>query len=217
MANLPLSHRLQPLVRLDGDWLRCAEPNCGDRAYWGRFRPTDFVLAKVQAHRAKVHGAAGRPQRRNAAARAVAIEPAALAALAAAAVELARTQPRLGQGVARTVVALGPDFVAKLAGGRILAASEGAKHNLAEWRDYHAADASVQPWLCPPVLCAPDGAWLIARRASDVGHMPWSAYERVLSAIGHRVNDLHRQNVGMLDGRPVAVDYGFGIDGSVRL
>src|SRR5262245_9622448 len=160
MPQLPLTHRLQSLVRLDGNWLRCREPNCGDRAYWGKHRPTEWVLVKVQAHRAKVHGAP-KPKR------AKPPEAAPLDdALVEAAVELARAaNDHIGRGVARTVVALGSHHVVKLAGGRMLAPSEGAKHNLAEWRDYHLAEPSVRKYLCPPVRCAPDGAWLIARRA----------------------------------------------------
>jgi len=39
----------------DGKWLHC--PQCS-KAYWGAFRPTDFVKGKFDAHCAKAHGAA---------------------------------------------------------------------------------------------------------------------------------------------------------------
>jgi hypothetical protein len=56
MAHLP-NTRL-PLVRPtdDGKWLRC--PQCS-KAYWGAFRPTDFVLDKLNAHLDKAHKAQG--------------------------------------------------------------------------------------------------------------------------------------------------------------
>jgi len=39
----------------DGKWLHC--PQCS-KAYWGAFRPTDFVRGKFDAHCAKAHKAA---------------------------------------------------------------------------------------------------------------------------------------------------------------
>jgi len=43
-----------PNTRADGAWIRCAD--C-DSAYWGAFRPTDWIQTKLQAHRRKAHGA----------------------------------------------------------------------------------------------------------------------------------------------------------------
>jgi hypothetical protein len=215
------------LLRRDGEWLRCAEPHCGDRAFWGAWRPAAFLRVKVAAHRAKMHNgaaAAGRPQRRVAAA--AAALPAGmtadmLAALAAAAVELARTQAWMGNmGIARRVKALGPKFVVKFAagqmhhtGGRV----DGRKHNQQEWADFHAAPADLRKWLCPPILIAPDGEWMIVRRAELVGHVPHDQYTRLRAALRGKVEDLHLNNVGMLDGEPVAIDYGFGVGRAVRI
>src|SRR5215467_8035560 len=111
MANVH-SPLIRSLVREDGGWLRCSEANCP--AYWGSFRPTAWIQAKAQAHRAKAHGAprvarpAVRPQRRNAAAAHAALVPPpaqggvlvneeALAALRAA---------KLGEGIARAGYAM---------------------------------------------------------------------------------------------------------------
>src|SRR5215471_10920058 len=54
MAHLPNTQL--PTVRPseDGKWLRC--PKCS-KAYWGAFRPTDFVLDKLNTHLEKAHKA----------------------------------------------------------------------------------------------------------------------------------------------------------------
>ena len=49
MANVSFLRRSP-----DGKWLHC--PQCS-RAYWGAFRPTDFVRAKFDAHTARAHKA----------------------------------------------------------------------------------------------------------------------------------------------------------------
>lgn len=89
IVNLAQHSSLAAFVRLDGKWLRCAA--CGD-AYWGAFRDTAWVKAKLAAHRAKAHGdaapKAARPQRRKAAAK-VAAAPAPPKALAPASDPLA--------------------------------------------------------------------------------------------------------------------------------
>jgi hypothetical protein len=223
--NVPAS--LAPLLRRDGEWLRCAEPNCGDRAFWGIFRNADFLRVKVQAHRAKVHAGraarpqAGRPQRRAAAAGAQGAAPLGLdvnvlAQLAEAAAALAtQHEPKLGQGIARKVVALGPNLVCKIGMPHGMM-GDGRKHNLAEARDYAAAPAHVKPWLCPVVACSPEGTWLIARRASDVGMVSDADRKRLRSALAGVVDDLHGANIGLLDGKPVAIDYGFGLNQPVR-
>jgi hypothetical protein len=58
MAHLPNS--AFPAVRPspDGKWLRC--PQCSE-AYWGAFRPTDFILAKLTAHVERKHKAPAAP------------------------------------------------------------------------------------------------------------------------------------------------------------
>ena len=41
-------------VRPDGAWIRCAQ--C-DQAYWGSFRPTDWILPRLDRHVRKAHPA----------------------------------------------------------------------------------------------------------------------------------------------------------------
>src|SRR4030095_13954299 len=57
MARL-LASDLAPLLRHDGEWLRCAQQGCD--AYWGQFRSWTWLRAKVGDHAARKH--AGRPQ-----------------------------------------------------------------------------------------------------------------------------------------------------------
>jgi hypothetical protein len=54
MAHFP--NTALPLARLsaDGKWLKC--PACSN-AYWGAFRPTDFITAKLAAHTERKHKA----------------------------------------------------------------------------------------------------------------------------------------------------------------
>jgi hypothetical protein len=174
---------------------------CGDKAYWGAFRPTAWVLEKAQAHHARVHGGAapqGRPQRRNAAARpqaGVLVDASVLAALQGR---------KLGQGIARQGFALGDMVLKRAINGR-------AEHNRNEWDAYHAVPAHVREWLCPPLAIAPDGSWLLVRKAENVGNCTNEQLSAVRRAIGHLFQDLHAGNIGMLDGHPVATDYGFGL------
>lgn len=207
MARIaPLPTDLRPLVRLDGEWLRCAAAGCGDRAFWGAFRPTAFVLAKAQDHWRRIHGAqqrkakpaaAARPQRRN----------------AAAAVGLGVSMPplgkRLGQGVARVGYELDGEYIIKVA-------KQGqAKHNLAEARIYASAPANVRKFLCPVLAVHPKGEWIIMRKAQMAESLGWhkadSIRDAVADAIGDWCHDLHGGNVGLVDGQPVATDYAGGM------
>ena len=195
---------LFPLVRHDGAWLRCVEPQCD--AYWGDFRPTAWVAAKAQQHAAKAHGAkapraqAGRPQRRAAAA------PAPDAGLIAAAVAavLALGPGRLGRGVSREVFPFGPEHVLKVA----YDPSQG--HNLAEANAYAKAPAWARPLLAPVVAHDPAGKWLLMRKADRVGKATWSDADTLSAALRFKVQDLHTGNIGWLDGRWVAIDYAGG-------
>src|SRR5262245_53449307 len=53
MANI-LNFRTGVRLSADGKWIHCAQ--CSG-AYWGAFRPTDFVQGKLTAHLAKKHAA----------------------------------------------------------------------------------------------------------------------------------------------------------------
>src|SRR5262245_15077608 len=53
MANI-LNFRTGVRLSPDGKWIACSQ--CS-KAYWGAFRPTDFVNGKLAAHVAKAHKA----------------------------------------------------------------------------------------------------------------------------------------------------------------
>jgi hypothetical protein len=195
---------IAPLVRHDGEWLRCAEPNCP--AYWGAFRPTAWVAVKAQAHAAKAHGArparpqAGRPQRRAQGADAGLL--AAVDAFVAAHVGGAK---RLGRGVSREVYPFGPEYVIKIAHDP----TEG--HNLAEAKVWASAPDWARKHLCPVLAHDPKGVWLLMRRAERVGEATWGeakAFGR--NELRDRIGDMHEQNVAWLDGHMVAIDYAGG-------
>lgn len=187
---------LVPVLRLDGAWLRC--PDCDD-AFWGAHRPTDFVQVKLDAHRVKAHGAAGRPQRRAAAAKAPQAAPQAAAGLLVNEGILAG----LGAGVARRGFAAGDVILKRAHSGQ-------EAHNLAEYRGFMSAPAHIRRWLCPVIACAPDGSWLLMRKAERVGRCESRDVERVQVALDKWVRDLHRGNIGLVDGQPVATDYAGG-------
>src|SRR5262245_22009521 len=212
MAAQPLHPPLAALVRADGAWLRCRVQGCGDRAYWGAFRPTAWVLEKAAAHAARVHGAAPvkapRPQRRNAAAPAAAAprvieQGGVLVNLDALAALQGRKR---GEGIARQVF----DMAGTV---RKIAKRGQANHNLAEWHSYMSAPAHLRQWLAAPVMMAADGSWLIAREAEGVGQMAHGDRTLVRDAIGQWCGDLHEFNLGYVDGHPVAIDYADGFNG----
>jgi len=213
MAHIPpqVPPSVAQFLRRDGDWLRCNEVGCGDRAFWGIFRDGDFLRVKVGQHRAKMHAGrpqraqAGRPQRRAAAEAAQAAPVGGVLVNAAALAALQGN--RVGQGVAR----IGFDMPGTI---RKVARPGCEKHNLAEWASYMQAPADVQPWLCPPLLCAADGSWIIVRKAERVGHVDRADHRELckkLEPLG--VRDLHEGNSGYVDGHVVATDYAQGFDG----
>lgn len=190
----------------DGEgWFRCRQ--CPD-AFWGEANATAVVLAKAERHEHKAHGAAqgGRPQRRNVAVAAVADAAVDVSALVGVLFELARSGSlqRLGAGIARTGYLAGP-YVLKVAH------SGAERHNLAEWQSYQSAPAHLRKWLCPALAVAPDGAWILMRKAQM--HPDWRACEQVEDALGAYVGDLHGGNIGIVDGQPVATDYADGFAG----
>ena len=199
---------IAPLVRHDGEWLRCAEPNCP--AYWGAFRPTAWVAVKAQAHMAKAHGArpaaAGlRPQRRAAAAAAQGAPDGAMLAVIDAFVKAhIGGAKRLGRGVSREVFPFGPEYVIKIAHDP----TEG--HNAAEAEAWATAPAEMRKYLAPVLAHDPKGVWLLMRAATRVGEATFRDCDRLQTALNGKIGDLHSANLGWLDGRWVAIDYAGG-------
>lgn len=198
---------IAPLVREDGPWLRCVEPNCP--AYWGVFRPTVWVFAKAQQHAAKAHGArpakaqAGRPQRRAAGAEG-APDGAMLAVIDAFVKAHIGGARRLGRGVSREVFPFGPEYVIKIAHD----ATEG--HNVAEAEAWATAPAEMRKHLAPVLAHDPKGVWLLMRAATRVNECSGRDRDRLADNLGHKIGDLHEGNIGWLDGRWVAIDYAGG-------
>lgn len=188
-------------LRADGAWIRCC-----DSGYWGAFRPTAWIVGRAERHIRKAH--------KGAVAQAVAAvvaeagadadaPPLAKAILAAVgADEITLALRRLGGGVARQGFDFGP-FCLKVArrGTR--------QHNLNERAFWDSAPAHIREWLCPVVACAEDGSWLLVRKAERVGNLTWDERSAVVDALDAYVWDLHSGNMGMVDGHPVATDYGF--------
>lgn len=194
---------LVPALRADGAWLHC--PDC-DGAFWGAHRPTDFVQVKLDAHRVKAHGAAGRPQRRNAQPKAQVGAPDAglLACITAFVAAHVGGAKRLGAGVSREVFDFGPDHVIKIA------SDPQAGHNAAEAKAWANAPAWAKPFLAPVLAVDPKGKWLLMSRATRIGEASNAQQDAVAAGLHYKIGDLHRHNVGWLDGRWVAIDYAGG-------
>lgn len=105
----------------------------------------------------------------------------------------------LGEGAFRKVYAHAQDpaLVVKIEEG------EGHFQNVIEWSVWQQAPADLRRWLAPCVAISPMGTVLMQRRCE-----PLRASElppRVPSIL----TDLKISNWGLLDGRPVCLDYGF--------
>lgn len=209
MARL-LASDLLPLLRHDGEWLRCASTGCD--AYWGQFRSWTFLRVKLADHRARKHAgrplaAGNRPQRRAAGIPAQGAQaPAGLLAIVDAFVDAhVGGAAMLGRGVARKGYEFGPTHVLKIA-------HHGEEsHNLAEYAAYQAAPDWAKPHLAPAVAVHPQGRWLLVVRAARVGEATWGECQSVTDALRGKVRDLHPGNIGWLNGRWVATDYAGGM------
>ena len=88
--------------------------------------------------------------------------------------------------------------------------TRGQCHNLKErdfWRSY---PAPAREHLCPCYFCLPFGLFSIMRRAA---HLPdddpnGTDYHNLLTAKGYRGFDSKTDNLGMIDGQLVILDYG---------
>jgi hypothetical protein len=109
---------------------------------------------------------------------------------------------RLGQGVAREVYVLktDPGYVVKFEVGSI-ENNRGDFQNAREWDVWHCAPPSAKRWLAPCDSISIHGTILIQRRVTPLLEPP----RMVPEWINH---DLHCNNWGVINGRPVIVDYG---------
>lgn len=106
---------------------------------------------------------------------------------------------RLGNGVSRHVYDLGDGAVIKIP------FRNDEWINLREAQVWSDADTALRPHLAPVLAVSPTGSWLVMRKASDVGS--WQRADRLHDAVGGRIGDLHGNNVGVVDGRDVIIDY----------
>ena len=105
---------------------------------------------------------------------------------------------RLGFGVDREVYVYRPDprLVIKLQVG------EYDFQNVAEWNLWVNASAALRKHLAPVHDISPTGAVLLQARCEPCPeHLIPAKMPKVLA-------DLHKDNLGLYEGRPVAVDYG---------
>ncbi len=116
---------------------------------------------------------------------------------------------RLGQGVSRTVYALGEDHVLKVDrpdGGKSWAG--GCADELSVWEN---ADTLIRDYLAP-IVAAGDG-WLVMERCDLAGC--YVDTDELEDALREWTGDLHIDNVGRrrTDGELVALDYAFPAQG----
>lgn len=105
----------------------------------------------------------------------------------------------LGEGIARKVYAcrIAPQYVIKLE-----YTQDPDFQNVAEWEMWHAAPARLKKWLAPVYDISTDGKALLMARCDPC---PEHMYPKRLPKI---LDDMHRGNIGLYEGRPVAMDYG---------
>jgi hypothetical protein len=107
----------------------------------------------------------------------------------------------LGGGVARKtfVCALDPQWVVKV---------EYNTHdfqNIAEWHLWSFSTEALRQWLAPCWCISPNGRILIQKRCEPITR------DRLPKKVPGVLDDLHEGNWGWLDGRPVALDYGYNL------
>lgn len=104
----------------------------------------------------------------------------------------------LGSGVDRHtyVLAINDAFVVKVQHG------EGDFQNIAEWELWRTASDGLKKYLAPCLQISRGGRALVQRRCEPCPtHMLPTSLPKVLG-------DLHADNIGLLEGRPVVMDYG---------
>lgn len=109
--------------------------------------------------------------------------------------------PRLGSGVDREVFPwYGPDTDQKLVVK--LAYGEYDFQNVAEWQLWQEATPNLRQWLAPVRGISPGGRalWMVYCEPCPSHLLPLK-----MPAV---LRDLHRDNIGLYEGRPVALDYG---------
>lgn len=104
----------------------------------------------------------------------------------------------IGSGIARDAYVLktDPKFVVKIE------TSKRDFQNIAEWTLWNEAPGMLQMWLAEVTHISDCGRLLIQRRAEPITE------DRLPKKVPAVLADLHKDNWGWLDGRPVAIDFG---------
>lgn len=74
--------------------------------------------------------------------------------------------------------------------------------NVAEWEMWQSAPTRLRPWLAPVWAISYDGRALLMARCEPC---PEHLYPKRLPRV---LGDMHGGNIGLYEGRPVAMDYG---------
>lgn len=109
---------------------------------------------------------------------------------------------RLGEGSSRIVFSSGRWTVLKLARN-----PAGIAQNRAEADICQMYGESLP--LAPVLQHADDFTWLTMAKASRVGKAKYEQYVRLREDLDGICDDLHRDNIGFIGGKPVAIDYGY--------
>lgn len=104
----------------------------------------------------------------------------------------------IGEGVARKVYAfaLDPLYVVKIE------TANRDWQNIHEWDLWNAAGRKTAKWLAPCHSISDGGTVLLQRRAEPI------PADRLPKLVPSFLADLAQRNWGLVDGRPVAIDYG---------
>lgn len=110
----------------------------------------------------------------------------------------------VGAGETRAVAAPGAECVVKFETERP------PTQNRAEIGNWRAAPAGVRAVLAPVVDAGAGARWLVMPRADELGTpVDLVRIEDVLAGHGWSCRGLHPENIGIVDGEPRAIDYGF--------
>lgn len=90
------------------------------------------------------------------------------------------------------------------------------KDNETEWVAWTTAPDSTRELLCPAIDASDSYRWVRFKRAEvptsiDKRHRLKDEYRERIRETSLDISDLHKDNIGMIEHRVVALDYGFGV------
>ncbi len=90
---------------------------------------------------------------------------------------------------------------------------EGTEANRVEEHAYRTLPRSIRGFFIPVSRADEDGWWITQPMADTDADVDAGELEGELADKGYECSDLHEANVGEYKGRPVVLDYGFGVSG----